>query len=82
MTFIEYLKTGQLYQFIFTLLIIVAYVFSMVRGTPDETLKSILLVVVSYWFVSTITKPTVDNLTNKVQELHDTVKANEISNSL
>lgn len=76
MTFVDYLRTSQLYQFILTVLVFCAYIVSMYHGTPDDTLKSILLVVISYWFVSVVSKPTMDNLNNNVQSLHDAVNTN------
>lgn len=80
MGFLEYLKTGQLYQFALTVFVLIFYAISMFRGSPDDTLKSILLVVVSYWFVSAITKPAVDNITTKIQTLDDTIKSQVVTN--
>ena len=80
MTILDYLKNGQVYQFVITIVILVAYVIGSVNGHADDTLRSILLIVVGYWFAVAVTKPVLDTVVNKVQALDDTIKSQVVTN--
>lgn len=57
---------------IITLVILGIYGYTLHTGNGDETLKTILTVIIGYWFgsmgVTAIRKPNVNNDTNSTQE--------------
>jgi len=82
MGMLEFLKNGQIYQFVITIVILLAYVVGSINGHADDTLRSILLIVVGYWFAVAVTKPVLDTVVTKVQALDDTIKSQVVTNQL
>lgn len=71
------LLNEHLYQFIITLVILLAYVVTNYAGRPTSTLESITLVIVAYWFATSQTRTTNSLVGDKIDKLENKISTQE-----
>lgn len=64
------------FHFVITIAVLIGYIFTIIKGSPDETLKNLLMVIGGYWF-GALASTAVKNSTTK----KDTSGSTDTSNN-
>ena len=71
--------TEHTYQFIITLVIVLSYVITNLNGKSTSLLENVVLLAVSFWFISSTNRVSTNQINDKVDSLAAKVDTQEVN---